>query len=103
MNPDSGAMGKYQIMPANIAGPGGWDMEALGRNVTPQQFLSSPQLQEQIARFKLKQYYEKYGAAGAASAWYSGDPNKWKTSTVNQGGYPSIRAYVQSILKALGG
>lgn len=100
-NSDSGAMGKYQIMPANIAGPGGWDMEALGRNITAEQFMSSPKLQEAIARHKLAQYYNKYGARGAASAWYSGDPNKWRNNSP-QGGYPSIYAYVMSILNAMG-
>lgn len=101
VNPDSGAMGKYQIIPGNIQGPGGWDAEALGRNVSTNQFLSSPSLQEQIATFKLKQYYNKYGARGAASAWYSGDPNKWRNSSP-QGGYPSIRSYVEQILNRMG-
>ena len=102
VNHDSGALGKYQIMPGNIAGPGGWDMEALGRNITPQAFLSHPKLQEAIAQFKLRQYYNKYGPAGAASAWYSGNPNAWKNSYAAQGAYPSIHAYVQSILNAMG-
>jgi hypothetical protein len=100
-NPDSGAMGKYQIMPANIAGPGGWDKEILGKNVTPEQFMSNPKIQEAIARGKLAQYYNKYGAKGAASAWYSGDPNKWR-NTSSQGAYPTIYNYVMSILKAMG-
>lgn len=102
VNRDSGALGKYQIMPGNIAGPGGWDMEALGRNVTPQQFLGSPSLQEKIARYKLKQYYSRHGIRGAASAWYSGDPNKWRNRSP-QGGYPSIYDYVMSIVRAVRG
>lgn len=101
VNSDSGALGKYQIMPSNLAGPGGWDQEALGRNISTQDFLSSPKLQEAIARYKLRQYYNQYGPAGAASAWYSGDPNKWNSRTP-QGNYPSIHAYVQAILRAMG-
>lgn len=101
-NSSSGAMGKYQIMPANIQGPGGWDKEALGRNITTQQFMSTPKLQEAIAQYKLTQYFRKYGAAGAASAWYSGSPTKWKTSYGGQGAYPSIHNYVTSILRAMG-
>lgn len=101
VNSDSGAMGKYQIMPANIAGPGGWDKEILGKDITTEQFMNNPQLQESIARGKLKQYYDRYGAKGAASAWYSGDPNKWR-NTSSQGAYPSIYNYVMSILKAMG-
>jgi hypothetical protein len=96
VNSSSGAMGKYQIMPANISGPGGWDREALGREITPAQFMNSPRLQEAIARYKLSQYFKKYGAAGAASAWYSGSPTSYKSSS-------DIGNYVRSILQALGG
>lgn len=101
-NRDSGAMGKYQIMPSNIEGPGGWDMEILGRNITPEQFMANPALQDKIALGKLRQYYNKYGPRGAASAWYSGDPNKWQ-NTSPQGGYPSIAAYVADIIRRMGG
>lgn len=104
-NKTSGAMGKYQIMPANItASKGGWDYEALGYDITPQQFLSSPDLQEKIASFKLKQYYDKYGPAGAAVAWYAG-PGAVAKSTNNttpQEAYPSISAYKNSILRRMG-
>lgn len=100
-NRDSGAMGKYQIMPSNIEGPGGWDMEILGRNITPEQFMANPALQDKIALGKLRQYYNKYGVRGAASAWYSGDPNKWQ-NTSPQGGYPSIAAYVADIIRRMG-
>lgn len=102
VNGDSGAMGKYQIMPSNLAGSGGWDMAALGRNITSQQFLGSPSLQEKIAQYKLREYYNKYGPRGAASAWYSGDPNKWRNSSP-QGGYPSIASYVESIIRKMNG
>jgi hypothetical protein len=100
VNKDSGALGKYQIMPSNFAGPGGWDRDALGKDITVQQFLNDPRVQEKIARTKLTQYYRKYGPRGAASAWYSGDPNKWQNNSP-QGGYPSIAAYVQAIMNAM--
>lgn len=104
VNPSSGALGKYQIMPSNIAGPGGWDKEILGRNITPQQFLASPRLQEQIAMGKLRQYYNQYGPGGAAAAWYGGPgaADSWKSNTGGQGAYPSVRNYVLAILKAMG-
>lgn len=104
-NKDSGAMGKYQIMPANIQGSGrGWDYEALGKDVSVSQFMKSPQIQEAIAQYKLKQYYQKWGPAGAAVAWYAGpglapkylsNPGKY---TNPQGAYPSIASYVNMIL-----
>lgn len=104
-NRDSGAMGKYQIMPANIQGAGrGWDYEALGRDISVSQFMKSPQLQEAIAQYKLKSYYDKWGPAGAAVAWYAGpgtaskylkNPGRY---TSPQGAYPSIASYVNQIM-----
>ena len=106
-NRDSGAMGKYQIMPANIQGNRGWDYEALGRNISTSQFMASPQLQEAIAKYKLQQYYNKWGPAGAAVAWYAGpgtaskylaNPGRY---TRKQGNYPSIASYANAILRAM--
>jgi hypothetical protein len=109
VNRQSGAMGKYQIMPGNIQGTRrGWDYEALGRDVTTSQFMGSPEIQEQIARYKLQQYYQKYGAAGASIAWYAGPgaANKYVNSgSVSRrgeaGGYPSVYSYMQSIMGGL--
>lgn len=106
----SGAMGKYQIMPSNIAGSGrGWDYEALGRDVSSAQFMASPEIQEQIASYKLKQYYNSYGPAGAAIAWYAGPGAAKKyiqgggASTHGEaGGHPSVSGYMQSILRRMG-
>lgn len=103
-NRDSGAMGKYQIMPGNLAGTGkGWDYEALGRDITNAQFMASPQLQEAIARYKLQQYFNKYGPRGAAIAWYAG-PGAVNRVNLNrsQGKYPTINNYANSILRRMG-
>ena len=108
VNRDSGALGKYQVMPSNIQGSGGWDKEALGYNISTSQYLASPELQEQLAGYKLKQYYNKYGAAGAAVAWYAGPGaadryvRSGHVSTSSEGNYPSQYAYVQSVLKRMG-
>lgn len=106
VNKTSGALGKYQIMPSNIAGVGrGWDYEALGKDISTSQFLASPQLQEKIAQYKLQQYYSKYGPAGASIAWYAGPGaanNYMKTgqagTNMQSGGYPSIQSYMNNIL-----
>lgn len=110
VNRSSGAMGKYQIMPGNIRGAGtGWDYEALGYDVSTSQFMKSPQIQEKIANYKLQQYYNKYGPAGAAIAWYAGPntANRYVNSgqvsrTSQYGGYPSVFAYMQAILRQIG-
>lgn len=108
VNKHSGAMGKYQIMPSNIVGAGrGWDYEALGHDVSTSQFISSPQIQEKIAQYKLQQYYNKYGPAGASIAWYAGPKaantyvNGGGVSNVGQGLYPSVQNYMNSILGAM--
>ncbi len=93
-----GAMGAYQVMPSNIEGPAGWDMEALGRNITGQEFLSNPDLQNSIARFKLRDYFKKYGAGGAAKAWYAGPGNADLSSNSPQYGGPSVNGYADSVL-----
>lgn len=94
----SRAYGKYQIMDFNIEGPEGWDHEALGRNIDIQQFLNTPELQEQIARYKLRQYFKEFGPEGAAKAWYAGPGNALSNSNSPQYGGPSINGYANSVL-----
>jgi hypothetical protein len=97
-NPHSGALGAYQIMPQNLDGTWGqWDRDALGRDVSIAEFRSSPEIQDAIARDRLRYYFDTYGPAGAASAWYSGNPYAIG-STRTYGIYPSVRSYVQSVL-----
>jgi hypothetical protein len=109
INSSSGAMGKYQIMPSNILGTRkGWDWEVLGRDINTAEFINNPQLQEQIASAKLQGYYNKYGPAGAAIAWYAGPgaaqnyARSGRASTGSQGAFPSISGYMQSVLKRMG-
>lgn len=93
------AYGKYQILDANFVNPGGWDKEALGRDITLAEYLNTPDIQEQIARSKLTQYFEKYGAEGAAKAWYAGEGNANTSSNSPQYGGPSINNYAASVLQ----
>lgn len=98
-NPSSGALGKYQVMPANI---GPWSQEILGYRISPAQFLASPQLQEKIALGKLRKYYEAYGPRGAAAAWYAGNPRLSESDAPQPGG-PSVRGYVDAVMARMGG
>lgn len=99
-NPHSGALGKYQIMPSNVAA---WSKSILGRTLTKKQFLNSPALQEQIARTMLRRYVKKYGYSGAAAAWYGGPgvAKNWARMTNPQGQYPSIANYVRTIMRRM--
>lgn len=99
-NGRTGASGKYQIMPDNWPS---WSREAglpAGAEMTPEN-------QEIVARFKLKQYYDKYGARGAAIAWYGGEGAlKYSADAMNrkQGNddEPSINEYADSVLARMG-
>lgn len=99
VNKSSGATGAYQVMKANIPS---WTKRAIGRSVSPQEFLKSPQIQDSVARYVLSGYLQKYGADGAAKAWYGGPGAVKKNSNKREaGGYPSINAYAQSVVSRM--
>ena len=108
-NSRTGAFGKYQIMPENWPS---WAKEA----GLPEGAEQTPENQEKVAKYKLGQYFDKYGAEGALVAWYSGEQNakrwvdgekdaigengqhySWDAKQGN-GDEPSIREYVNSAL-----
>lgn len=92
------AYGRYQVMGANIPS---WTAQYYGRRLTPQQFLMNNAAQDAVVRGKLGGYVKKYGFRGAASAWYSGNPNL-HMSTRSQPGGPSIKGYVDSVMNRAG-
>lgn len=92
-----GAVGAYQVMKANIPS---WTKRALGYSMTWQQFRASRAAQDAVARSILGGYLKKYGAAGAASMWFSGQPNP--NSSRSDGGN-TVRQYVNKVLSASGG
>ena len=94
VNSGSGALGKYQIMPGNIAS---WSQKYMGVTWTPQQFLGDPAKQDALARAVLSDYFDQYGARGAASAWYSGNP-ALNMNYNSQNGGPSVGSYVDSVI-----
>ena len=99
VNSRTGASGKYQIMPGNI---GPWSQQYLGRRVSVDEFRRNPQLQDQLARAVLKSYYDKYGARGAAAAWYSGSPKKANSYQRFRSNEPSVGEYVDQVLGRVG-
>lgn len=92
-----GAVGAYQVMKANIPE---WTRQALGYSMTWQQFRDSRAAQDAVARYKLGGFLKKYGAQGAASMWFSGQPNP--NSTASDGGN-TVRQYVNKVMAASGG
>lgn len=68
------AYGKYQIMGSNIPS---WTQEALGKPLTPEQFLADQDAQEKTAKHRMGVYLDEYGTPeDVASMWHSGLPYK---------------------------
>ncbi|MGW2513654.1 hypothetical protein ACWC0A_30520 [Streptomyces scopuliridis] len=93
------AYGRYQVMGANIPS---WTKKYYGRSLTPTQYLNNRAAQDAVVRGVLGGYVKKYGYRGAASAWYSGNPNL-HNSTRSQPGGPSIKGYVDSVMNRAAG
>jgi Transglycosylase SLT domain len=92
-----GALGLFQIMPANIPE---WSKQVLGYSITAAEFLANPAIQRTIAGAKLLAYVNQYGYQGAAAAWYAGPAaakDYASTKPVN-GGAGTIANYVNSVM-----
>lgn len=110
VNPDSGALGYGQLLKENVAP---WTKAALGRALTPEEFLANPDVQIKTIDHKLSQYLkrelaytggtnEEVAIRRVASAWYSGNPNLWNDTRPeysNGQRYPSIESYTRSVWK----
>lgn len=95
------AYGRFQIVPENWPS---WAKEAGIPGAEP-----TPANQDRVARFKLGQYYDRFGNwEDVASAWYSGSPRSAYTpeQLSRKQGYgdePSINEYVSSVMNRAGG
>lgn len=92
------ALGRYQIMESNI---GPWSKQALGREVTPEEFMANPQIQDAIFDNQFNGYVQKYGPEGAAQAWLGGPGGVGKTDRQDSLG-TSVGEYGQRFVNALG-
>lgn len=63
------AYGAYQVMGNNI---GPWSEAALGRRLSASEFLGDRSAQDAIFSHRFGGYAQKYGASGAAQAWFGG-------------------------------
>ncbi|MBB3772021.1 hypothetical protein FHS55_002630 [Angulomicrobium tetraedrale] len=91
------ALGKYQVMEANV---GPWSQEALGRAVTPDEFLANPELQDQVFNHRFGQYVAQFGPEKAAQAWFAG-PGGIGTNRQDSLG-TSVSQYANKFSAALG-
>jgi hypothetical protein len=107
VNPDSGALGYGQLMPSNV---GPWTQAALGRAMSPDEFLNNPDAQIATINHKLNEYLSQQLAAGhpediavrrVAAMWYSGQAGLYNdTKPQPYGGtvYESIQSYTMGVL-----
>lgn len=105
-----GAVGIYQIMPGNWPA---WSKEAGYEGADP----NDEAAQRAVGRFKLGQYYDKYGPEGALVAWYAGEQNgqRWvagEPDAIDENGIhyawdkqlsngPSIKEYVDNVMSRI--
>lgn len=90
VNPNSGALGAWQVMPSNLPG---WLSQSGLPSMTNYAYLHDVNAQNQLAWVILGGYYDQYGVRGAAAMWYSGqsDPNKTY-------GDPPVYQYVDDVV-----
>lgn len=94
------AFGKYQVMGANIPS---WSEAALGKALTPEQFVADPKAQDAVFKHRFGQYVQQTGnPQDAASMWFSGRPMAQAGNAKDQLG-TTVPAYVEKFTKALGG
>lgn len=93
------ALGKYQVMPGNLAN---WSKEALGKEISEEEFLNNPNLQDQIVGYQLNRINKQYpNAADIASVWFSGRPAAGNTSRDVTG--TSVPTYISAVMRNYGG
>lgn len=91
------ALGRYQVMEANI---GPWSKEALGRELTPDEFMADPKLQDAIFDHRFGGYVNEFGPEGAAQAWFAGPGGVGKVNRKDVLG-TDVGSYGQRFMSAL--
>lgn len=92
------AYGRYQVMGANIPE---WTQAALGRPMTPEEFIANPQAQDATFDHRFGGYVNKYGPEGAARAWFSGEGGMDNPAASD--GYITNDQYAAKFMGGLGG
>ncbi len=93
------ALGKYQILESNLAS---WSKEAVGRTVSREEFLNSPELQEKIAGSKMGEYMNQYhNVQDVMAAWQSGRPLSQAVSENAHDANMGTQEYVNKAMAAM--
>jgi len=94
------AYGAYQMMGRNIPG---WTEAALGRRMSPQEFLRDQKAQDDTFAHRFGQYVDRYGEEGAARAWYAGERGMKNLAATDQHGRLTVKSYGEDYLRRVGG
>lgn len=94
VNANSGALGAYQVMPANLPG---WLHESHQKPMSAYHYLHDRHAQDHLAWVVLGGAYDKYGPRGAAAWWYCGQPTPDATY-----GDPPVYQYVNDVISLMG-
>lgn len=93
------ALGKYQVMESNLPQ---WSQKYLGRQITPEEFLSSREAQDAIFQGEFGRLAAKHGPEGAARAWFAGEGGMHDDSRKDSLG-TSVADYARKFNAAYGG
>ncbi len=94
------AYGAYQVMGANIPS---WTKEALGHELTPDEFLQDREAQDTVARYFMGKSFAKYGNPDdVASVWFTGRPYAQAGGTVADVTGTSNDEYINIFREGLG-
>jgi hypothetical protein len=96
------AYGKYQVMGNNIPQ---WTKEALGRPVSPEEFLASKDIQEAVFEHRMGGYLARdRNMRDAASRWFTGRPYEQALQETPEGdGWATTAGYVGDVERAFNG
>jgi hypothetical protein len=94
------ALGRYQIMEANIPQ---WSKAALGREVSVDEFMANPAIQDAIFDHRFGQYVEEHGEEGAARAWFGGEGGINNVNGSDVHGRLTIGDYGSTFVNNIGG
>lgn len=95
------AYGRYQVMGRNIPS---WTREAIGREMTPAEFLADDRAQDAVFAHKFQKSIDRYGSPqDAASVWFTGRPASDANAQNASDGNINGAEYVRRFNKNLGG
>jgi len=78
---------------------GPWTEEILGRRMSVDEFLASPEAQDAVFNAKMRDYTNRYGTVeDAASMWFSGRPYAGNNRS---DGYLTVPQYVSRVMEGL--